>query len=122
MAVRAIQTRPSRQIVMVEHIASVDIFPEGVALRDDRKRIVGWFETSNVEHQDRISDIMLEILENPRRAKKPDFSFLEEAPSANAGTAAPAVASARALAAQPTRQNGSGTSSAGSTGSSSSAS
>jgi len=113
MAVRAIQTRPSRQIVMVDQIASVDIFPEGVALRDDRKRIVGWFETSNVEHQDRISDIMLEILENPRRAKKPDFSFLEEAAPVSAAT--PAVTSARALAAQPTRQTSGSSASSGNT-------
>jgi hypothetical protein len=122
MAVRVIPTYPALQIVRVEEIASVSAFDEGVALFNSRKRIIGWFETSNREHQARICNILLEIMEDPRRAKKPDFSFLEEAPSANAGTAAPAVASARALAAQPTRQNGSGTSSTGSTGSSASAS
>lgn len=104
MAVRAIQTRPDLQIVMVEQIGSVSIFEDGVAIFDGRKRIIGWFSTSNMEHQMRISDILLDILDNPRRAKKPDFSFLDE----QADATTPVVTSARGSAAMPQR-NSSGT-------------
>lgn len=109
MAVRAIQTHPAKQIVMVDQIASVSAFDEGVAIFDQRKRIIGWFETSNLDHQARICDILLEILENPRRAKKPDFSFMYEAAPAAATSV---VTSARAVAPQPQRQNASSSGSA----------
>lgn len=99
-AVRAIQTADKSNIIRVDQMARVTVFDGGVGIFDERNRMIGWIETSNETQSDLTSDLLLEIINNPRRAKQPDWSFLKEDTAASA----PTVASAR-TAVMPTRQN-----------------
>lgn len=103
MAVRAFQT-PQKDIVRVDQMARVSIFDEGVGIFDDRNRMIGWIETTDADEQAMVSDILLEIMDNPRRAKKPDFSFIGASAGAATSTSTPVVTPAR-TAVMPQRTN-----------------
>lgn len=103
MAVRVFQTT-RKDIVRVDQMARVSVFDEGVGIFDDRNRMIGWIETADAEEQALVSDILLEIMDNPRRAKKPDFSFIGALAGAATSTSTSVVTSAR-TAVMPQRTN-----------------
>lgn len=101
-AVRAIQC-PDKNITRVDQMARVSIFEGGVGVFDERNRMIAWIETVSEEQSAQVSDLLLEIINNPRRAKQPDWSFL----AVDAYEASqPVVTQARATAQMPTRQSG----------------
>lgn len=101
MAIRAFQT-PGKDIVTVDQMASVRILNGGIGIFDNRKNMLGWIEVEDEGQIELASDILLEILNNPRRAKAPDWSFLKESPAPACGSTTVTAAS---LATQPTRRN-----------------
>ncbi len=110
-AVRAFQT-PDKNILRVDQMARASIFDGGVGIFDERNRMIAWIETSNETQSERTSDLLLEIINNPRRAKQPDWSYLND----DSAVSAPTVTSAR-TAVMPTRpSSGTGNSGAGNSG------
>lgn len=100
--IRAFQT-PDKQIVRIDQLARVSIFDNGVGLFDERHRMIGWIETHTDAQSQQVSDLLLEIINNPRRAKQPDWGFIvsvEDGATAVAGGST--VVSARTLNASST--------------------
>ena len=86
-AIRAFQL-PNKNILSIDRMARVSIFAEGVGIFDDRNRLIEWIEITEQTQGEIVTEILLELINNPRHAKQPDWSFLDE------GTAAPALVSA----------------------------
>ena len=113
--IRAFQT-PDKQIVRIDQLARVSIFDNGVGLFDERHRMIGWIETHTDAQSQQVSDLLLEIINNPRRAKQPDWGFIapvEDGATAVAGGST--VVSARTLNASSTSVTGSTPSTASNT-------
>jgi hypothetical protein len=103
-AVRAIQY-PDKNISRVDQMARAAIFVGGVGVFDERNRMIAWIETTCEKQSAQVSDLLLEIINNPRRAKQPDWSFLTDDAADVSQTA---VVQARAGLRMPTRQSGTG--------------
>lgn len=113
--IRAFQT-PDKQIVRIDQLARVSIFDNGVGLFDERHRMIGWIETHTDAQSQLVSDLLQEIINNPRRAKQPDWGFIvsvEDSATAVAGGST--VVSARTLNASSTSVTGSTPSTASNT-------
>lgn len=97
---KAVSMPGNTQSVSVEQMASVSILDSGVGVFDSRNRMIAWVEVEDRVKAQRVYDLLLEIINNPRRAKQPDWSFLAEDV---ADTSASTVVEARAVAVMPTR-------------------
>lgn len=77
-------------LIAVNQIGRVALFETGVGVMNQRDKMIAWLETSHLPQEDQapaqamISAIFEEIINNPRRAKQPDWSFLKVAPLTNA--------------------------------------
>lgn len=100
---------PYPGLIRVDRISRVGVFDNGVGVFDERERMIAWIETYTPEQSEKVCDLLQEIINNPRRAQQPDFSFIVK-PQDAANTTT--VTSARAPAVQPTRQTGASASSA----------
>ncbi len=65
----------------IAQIVRVTAFDNGVGIFNHRNIMIGWIPTANEEHLVRVVGIIDEIINNPRQAKKPDWSFLDIAAS-----------------------------------------
>lgn len=99
MVIRAFQT-PNMDVVFVEQMASIRVLNGGVGIFDSRKRMIGWIEVVDPAQILHTTSLMVQIINEPRRAKTPDWGYLTEIEDA------PTPASA--LAPQPKRNTGTG--------------
>lgn len=76
-APKAIKT-PDHSLIRIDQMARVSLFDTGVGIFDERNRMIGWIECDRERHGARVSDLLLEVINMPRRAKQPDWTFLAD--------------------------------------------
>lgn len=107
--IRFLKLKPTA-LLAVSDIRRAAVFEGGVGIFNQTDKMVGWVESYSEEQSERICDLLDEIVNNPRRAKQPDWSFIV-APDADAS--ASVTTSARS-AVMPTRGNQTASSTGGS--------
>lgn len=63
-------------LLAVSDIRRVAIFEGGVGIFNLTDRMVGWVETYSDEQSEQVCELLGDIINNPRRAKQPDWSFI----------------------------------------------
>jgi hypothetical protein len=86
MAVKYIRAilLPNLNSVSVTAIAATRQYEDGVGLQNERRVVIGWIDIHTQEaelrkkHFEKVLLILSDLINNPRRATQPDFSFLNE--------------------------------------------
>jgi hypothetical protein len=77
---------PDGSLIAVNQIGRVARFDAGVGILNQRDKMIAWLETNELPQDDQapaqamISTVLEELINNPRRAKQPDWSFLAVTP------------------------------------------
>ena len=81
---------PDGSLLALIQIARLSHFDGGTGILNSRDKMIAWLDTSELPEPDQegakqmISDIFEELINNPRRAKQPDWSFLKVTPLTSA--------------------------------------
>lgn len=73
---------PNMNTILISLIAQVVAYEEGVGILNERGKMIGWIEipTDDPEvrddHFSRVMVALNEIINDPRHATQPDFTFL----------------------------------------------
>lgn len=97
--IRFLKLKPTA-LIAISDIRRVAVFEGGVGIFNMADKMTGWVETCNDEQSEKVADLLDEIVNNPRRAKQPDWSFIV-APDADASGSV--TTSARTPAVMPSR-------------------
>lgn len=73
MAIKAILLPDSKTCVAIGHISRIAAYPNGVGIFNIREKMVGWIECSDESVSASIVSELSEIINNPSRAKQPDW-------------------------------------------------
>jgi hypothetical protein len=77
---------PDGSMTAIEQIMRVSVFDNGVGVMGVTGSMDGWLETSKLPEdqqgaaKQKACDILEKLINNPGRAKQPDWSFLDVAP------------------------------------------
>lgn len=77
---------PDGSMTAIEHISRVSVFDNGVGIMGEGGPMEGWLDTSKLPEdqqeaaKQKCCDILEKLVNNPRRAKQPDWSFLDVTP------------------------------------------
>lgn len=86
MAIKPIRALllPNKTSVRLDLIAQVTPYENGVGLLNERNRMIGWIEIRAQDkevrktHSALVLETLHELVNNPRQAAQPDWSFLQE--------------------------------------------
>ena len=78
MALKAILLPDQKVSIAVAHIARVAAYPNGVGIFNIREKMIGWIECSDETVATLTVAELNEIINNPNRAKQPDWALLKE--------------------------------------------
>ena len=78
MALKAILLADNKTSIAIAHIARIAAYPNGVGIFNIREKMIGWVEC----HDESVAALIVielnEIINNPNRAKQPDWTQLKE--------------------------------------------
>lgn len=73
---------PNMNTILISLIAQVVSYQEGVGILNERGKMIGWIEITTddpetrEEHFYKVVMLLNELINDPRHAVQPDFSFL----------------------------------------------
>lgn len=84
MALKAILLVDNKTSIALAHIARIAAYPNGIGIFNIREKMIGWIECHDETVAELIVTELNDIINNPNRAKQPDWSYLKSAPQASA--------------------------------------
>lgn len=73
---------PNDNAILITLIAQVISYEDGVGILNERGKMIGWIEitaddeSTRKEHFNRVVVLLNDLINDPRHATQPDFSFL----------------------------------------------
>jgi len=73
---------PNDNAILITLIAQVISYEDGVGILNERGKMIGWIEiaaddeSTRKEHFSRVVVLLNDLINDPRHATQPDFSFL----------------------------------------------
>ncbi|WP_312762859.1 hypothetical protein [Stutzerimonas balearica] len=73
---------PNMNTILISLIAQVVAYDEGIGILNERGKMIGWIEITTQdpetrdEHFYKVVMLLNELINDPRHAVQPDFSFL----------------------------------------------
>ena len=81
MSMKSILLPDHRTCIAIAHIARIAAYSTGVGIFNIREKMVGWIECTDEQLCAAIVYELNDIINNPNRAKQPDWSQLKGAES-----------------------------------------
>lgn len=78
MAMKAILLPDNRTSIALAHIARIAAYPNGIGFFNIREKMIGWIECHDATVTEMTIIDLNDIINNPNRAKQPDWAALKE--------------------------------------------
>ena len=79
MTLKSILLPDHRTCIAIAHIARIAAYSNGVGIFNIREKMIGWIECGDEQLSAEIVYDLNDIINNPNRAKQPDWGVLKDA-------------------------------------------